>query len=149
MHALTPPPGVRELDLLETVEGYLALLLRRGAGGALTTQPLQERAREYVAILQARVRQQLCHNDVHHLNVVDAGGLRLIDWEYAGVGQTAFDLASVCVYQGYTEAHRTALLNAYVEAGGDAPGGRLEIALWLFEYVRDLWMACREASAHQ
>jgi thiamine kinase-like enzyme len=81
---------------------------------------------------------------VHHLNIVDAGELRLIDWEYAGIGEPMFDLASVCVYQRYDERRRHQLLSAYPGGSEAAAYQRLEMACWLFEYVRELWLAVRE-----
>jgi thiamine kinase-like enzyme len=37
----------------------------------------------------------LCHNDPYHLNFLDDGGLWLIDWEYAGMGDPLYDLAGI------------------------------------------------------
>jgi len=88
---------------------------------------------------------RLCHNDVHYLNVVDAEPLRLIDWEYAGLGEPLFDLASVCVYHDYSTEERDRLLSAYLQAPPDSHRDRLAKCCWLFEYVRDLWSAVRTA----
>ena len=73
------------------------------------------------------------------------GALRLIDWEYAGVGQRLFDLASVCVYHKYDKLQREQLLVAYTSLTELTTWHRLELACWLFDYVRDLWMAVRES----
>ena len=85
----------------------------------------------------------LCHNDVHHLNVIDGDSLRLIDWEYAGVGEPLFDLASVSVYHRYRRSQRERLLSAYAAPSGAVSWQRLELACWLFDYIRDLWLAVR------
>jgi len=37
----------------------------------------------------------LCHNDPYHLNFLEDGSLWLIDWEYAGMGDPMYDLASI------------------------------------------------------
>ena len=37
----------------------------------------------------------LCHNDPWHNNFLDDGTVRLLDWEFAGMGDPFFDLASV------------------------------------------------------
>ena len=39
----------------------------------------------------------LCHNDPFPNNFLDDGTVRLIDWEYAGMGDIMFDLACVCL----------------------------------------------------
>jgi thiamine kinase-like enzyme len=40
----------------------------------------------------------LCHNDPFSVNFLDDGNLRLLDWEYAGMGDVFFDLAAVCMF---------------------------------------------------
>jgi thiamine kinase len=146
LHALTPPGGARTVDLSETVEGYLRTLDEHGTQNPLGAQALRIRARGAAELLSAGSVACLCHNDAHHLNIVDDGEVRLIDWEYAGVGERLFDLASACVYHGYDEAQRQRLLSAYLAARDGAIEGRLDTACWLFEYVRDLWIAVREIS---
>lgn len=39
----------------------------------------------------------LCHNDLNPQNIFFQGEVKFIDWEYAGVNDRYFDLASVCV----------------------------------------------------
>jgi thiamine kinase len=111
----------------------------------LITKSLRDRAQQVALKLRENSAATLCHNDVHHLNVTDDGNLRLIDWEYAGVGQRLFDLASVCVYHNYDKLQREQLLSAYTSLTELTTWHRLELACWLFDYVRDLWMAVRES----
>ncbi|HWK49955.1 MAG TPA: phosphotransferase [Steroidobacter sp.] len=144
LHRVTPPAGVRRVELNETLEGYFRTLQERGIQPALTTKSLRERALQVALKLRENSAATLCHNDVHHLNVTDDGNLKLIDWEYAGVGQRLFDLASVCVYHNYDKLQREQLLSAYTSLTELTTWHRLELACWLFDYVRDLWMAVRE-----
>jgi thiamine kinase len=143
LHTMAAPPAVREVDLRKTFEGYAATLNARGAGGELASPTLQRRAAELTALLRTGAAAALCHNDVHHLNIVDGGALRLIDWEYAGLGEPLFDIASVCVYHRYARAQRDALFAAYLPKRDASLDARLDAALWLFEYIRDLWLAVR------
>jgi thiamine kinase len=145
LHALAAPAGVRTVDLRVTIDGYMRTLDERGGYTSLRTEHLRARAREAATSLHAGSVACLCHNDVHYLNVVDDGQLRLIDWEYGGVGEPLFDLASACVYHEYDAAQRERLLDTYLTARDAATEQRLEIACWLFEYVRDLWTAVRAA----
>ncbi len=39
----------------------------------------------------------LCHNDLFAGNILRSDPIRLIDWEYAGMGDLFFDLATLCV----------------------------------------------------
>lgn len=145
LHRIVPPAGVRRVELSDTLEGYFRTLQERGMQPALTTQSLQDRALQVAMKLRENSAATLCHNDVHHLNVTDDGKLRLIDWEYAGVGQRLFDLASACVYHNYDKLQREQLLSAYTSLTELTTWHRLELACWLFDYVRDLWMAVRES----
>ena len=160
LHRLAPPACVRRIDLAATVDGYLHTLDEHAAAGALALRRLRDRARQVADGLHRDATARLCHNDVHHLNVVEGSGtdtLRLIDWEYAGIGEPMFDLASACVYHRHDPAGRQRLLASYLGSGDLGGGGlgsvdaaawdRLELACWLFEYVRDLWTAVRELAA--
>ncbi|HEY7641434.1 MAG TPA: choline/ethanolamine kinase family protein [Steroidobacteraceae bacterium] len=143
LHALDVPAGVRAVDLGATVDGYIRTLLGRGAHNRLASAALRECANETAAQLRQDSTPCLCHNDVHHLNIVGSDPVRLIDWEYAGVGEPLFDLASVCVYHRYSKPQRERLLMAYGTPSSSVNWQRLELACWLFDYIRDLWMAVR------
>lgn len=145
LHRIVPPAGVRRLELSDSLEAYFRTLEERSVHAALLNKSLRERALQVALKLRENSAATLCHNDVHHLNVTDDGKLRLIDWEYAGVGQRLFDLASVCVYHQYDKMQREQLLSSYTSLTEITMWHRLELACWLFDYVRDLWMAVRES----
>jgi thiamine kinase len=144
LHALPIPSNVRVVDLATTADGYLRTLAARGVRSGLTSPSLRECADKTAMQLRKGSRMCLCHNDVHHLNVVDGASLRLIDWEYAGVGEPMFDLASVSVYHRYRRSQRERLLSAYAAPSEAVSWQRLELACWLFDYIRDLWTAVRQ-----
>jgi len=56
-----------------------------------------------------------CHNDLSLGNFIqdDSGRLRVLDWEYAGVGDPFFDLATLVVGHGHDPEAEQALLAAY------------------------------------
>ena len=39
--------------------------------------------------------ERLCHNDLFCVNVLDDGEIRFIDWEFSGVGDIYYDLATL------------------------------------------------------
>lgn len=143
LHALVAPPSVQAIDLDAIVTKYLKTLDHHGVVLDSTATAARARAVQIAAEVKAQV-PTLCHNDVHALNVVDDGVLRLIDWEYAGRGEPLFDLASICVYHSYSSAQRQHLLASYLAAPDANAASRLELCCWLFDYIRDLWMAVRE-----
>lgn len=143
LHELRVPTGTREVNLIDAMRGYLRTLDEHGRAPAPAMQQLRARGEEVGQTLALDTKPSLCHNDIHHLNVVDGGQLRLIDWEYAGVGEPMFDLASICVYHGFSREQRADLLRAYAVNPLYAQWHRLELACWLFEYIRELWMEVR------
>jgi len=148
LHALAPPQGLHSVDLLAVIDGYLQTLDENSVHCAATVSAMRIRSREIASMLQRDSVARLCHNDVHALNIVATqDGLRLIDWEYAGLGERMFDLASICIYHGYDKAQRERLLLAYTAVSDRIGMHRLELACWLFEYIRDLWTAVRELPA--
>jgi len=106
-----------------------------------------------------RPRLVLCHNDLHHLNLLDDGRrLWLVDWEYGGRGDPLLDLASYACQHEFGPAERAALLDAYGAGGGvdstaidaaalEAAGpdttaphmAALDAACTAFDYVQWLW----------
>jgi thiamine kinase-like enzyme len=58
-----------------------------------------------------------CHNDLLAANFIRGEQLWIVDWEYAGMGDPAFDLANFAVNNGLDEAGDRMLLAAY--GGGD------------------------------
>lgn len=53
----------------------------------------------------------LCHNDPFPNNFLEDGTVRLIDWEYGGMGDIFFDLASVSMF--YSQSQKEELLKYY------------------------------------
>jgi thiamine kinase len=144
LHALPVPEQVQATDLRKIVCDYWATLMARGLSAQVGTPEVRERARQLVAQLEEDATLRLCHNDVHHLNLIDDGRLWLVDWEYAGIGDTYFDLASVCCYHALGDDLRRALLRAYLGYDSTAAFDRLQRTCWVFNYIRDLWFAVRE-----
>src|SRR6266540_177225 len=55
-----------------------------------------------------------CHNDLLPANLIhDGARVRIVDWEYAGMGDRYFDLGNLAVNSGLGPADEAALLEAY------------------------------------
>jgi len=56
---------------------------------------------ERMRVIKARRQQdndsclKLCHNDLYLVNILDDSTVRIIDWEFAGMGDLYFDLATL------------------------------------------------------
>ncbi|HEX4046476.1 MAG TPA: phosphotransferase [Elusimicrobiota bacterium] len=119
-------PGV--FSPFETVRAYHALARRRGV--ALPGEA------ERALALMARVERELgpcrerrpCHNDLLAGNLIDDGRkIRIIDWEYAAMGDPFFDLGNFAANQGLGPRAARLLLKEYLGAAGAADVERLAL----------------------
>jgi thiamine kinase-like enzyme len=96
-----------------TIRTYAQTATDRGANLPNQLDELLEDSRR----LSHRIRPfrpVLCHNDLLPANIIwDDSRLWLIDWEYGGMGNPLFDLASVSAGAGFTESQEMALLQSY------------------------------------
>ena len=136
VHASAVTAGVGRIDF-----GTRAAELARVAGAGAAESRLHSRAQQVFERLRDGPAQVLCHHDVSPSNVVwDVTGRPwLVDWEYAGLGDAAMDLASLASQHGLGAAGRARLLGHYRAAGGALAAGRLELAAWAFDWVQWLW----------
>lgn len=140
LHRLPVPEGVHEVDYPKQAQRLAAGL------GAPDRTAIALAGRADVAIRRlgdARLPSALCHNDLHHLNVIDDEAcLWLVDWEYGGRGNPLLDLAGFLALHDLGPEPTAVFLAAY----GDLPSGdlrRLDEARWLFDYVQWLWYRSR------
>jgi aminoglycoside phosphotransferase (APT) family kinase protein len=133
LHALPVPNGLPEVDPRRAISAHLERTA--AAPGPVPRAALAARAHDALRGYAARVRA-FCHHDVHHLNVVDAGRLVLVDWEYAGAGDPAMDLAAFAAYHDLDGASRTRLLAAY---GPGVTRAELDRACDVFDCLQALW----------
>lgn len=138
LHASAVPPGVGSVDFATRADELAQVA---GAGVGAVESRLHARAQQVFERLRDGPARVLCHHDVNPSNVVwDATGRPwLVDWEYAGLGDAAMDLASLASQHGLRAACRARLLGHYRAAGGALAAGRLELANWAFDWVQWLW----------
>ncbi|MBU2674673.1 phosphotransferase [Hafnia paralvei] len=96
----------------------------------------------------------LLHMDIHPGNIIQtSSGLRLIDWEYAAVGDIALDLAAMYRSFGWTETQQRYFTDLYVRAGGYADIEKLQqhVQCWLprVDYMAWLWYEVRWQQSKQ
>ena len=122
---------------LRIAEAYLALAAARGVsepagwGRAAAIGRQVERA-----LLDAPLPMAPCHNDLLNANFIDDGKrIRIVDWEYAGMGDPFFDLGNFSVNHGLTAQEDTHLLAAYDQS--DAPAASRLARLALMRVVSD------------
>ncbi len=123
----------------DSARRYARLARRRG--GPLPAEAA--RALQMIPALQRALGKPPaaapCHNDLLAANFLEQGrSIRIIDWEYAAMGDPGFDLGNFCVNQGLDSAQRRRLLAAY---GTDAPEAlrRVELMMLASDLREGFW----------
>jgi len=123
-------------DAFRLVEDYAATT--RSRGGAVPEA--YEQARAVAARIEAAPALRgaaavLCHDDLLAANfIASPAGIRIVDWEYAGMGNRWFDLGNFAVNNELDPAEEEALLTAYL---GTPPSPADVAALRLMRLMSD------------
>ena len=88
-----------------------------------------------------------CHNDIVAENIIQHGGLKLLDWEYACDNDPLFDLASVIGFHDLDAKQTDTLLSAYSGVANRELHERLQDQIRLFDIIQWLWFAARYCSS--
>jgi len=140
IHDGPPIPGL--FIPLRIVEAYHALAVARGV--AIPAEYGLARAigrRIELAFLSNPVELRPCHNDLLNANFIDDGErIRIVDWEYAGMGDPFFDLGNFSVNHGLTTDEDALLLTAY-DGGATRPDrlARLLLMRIVSDFREAMW----------
>jgi thiamine kinase-like enzyme len=113
IHDGPPIPGL--FVPFRIVQAYRALAASRG----VTIPPEYELAdaaarRIELALLSSPIALRPCHNDLLNANFIDDGTrIRIVDWEYAGMGDPFFDLGNFSTNHSLSTDEDRQLLAAY------------------------------------
>ena len=139
------PPIAARFDSFRVVEAYAATAATHG----IAIPPAYESARETAALVErARgpVPERPCHNDLLTANFIDDGHrIRIVDWEYAGMGDVFFDLANFAVNNGLSKDETAEFLRAYV--GDVRPEHERSLTLMRFmsDFREAMWGVVQQA----
>jgi thiamine kinase-like enzyme len=131
---------------LRIVEAYRALALARGVAIPPEYELAQAIARRIeLALLTAPVELRPCHNDLLNANFIDDGSrIRIVDWEYAGMGDPSFDLGNFSINHELDAEGDAELLRAY--SGAVRPDELARIALMrvVSDFREAMWGVLQE-----
>ena len=129
------PPIPGRFDSFRVVEAYRETAAAHG----VAIPAAYARARELASEIERRRGApplRPCHNDLLNANFIhDGQRLRIVDWEYAGMGDPWFDLGNFAVNHELDEAGEEELLAAYGEHGTDA----LTLMRFMSDFREAMW----------
>ena len=143
VHEGPPIPG--RFDSFRVVETYGETAAAHG----VTIPAAYERARQIAARieeLRGAQPERPCHNDLLNANFIDDGtGLRIVDWEYAGMGDRFFDLANFSVNHEFGQVQNEALLEAYFGEARPAGLAALRLMRFMSDFREAMWGVVQQA----
>jgi thiamine kinase len=108
------PPGEGKFSPFETVRQYHTLAGERNVSFPERLEHALKRLAGIEQDLHRDTRSCPCHNDLLPANFIESdGAIRIIDWEYAGMGDCFFDLGNLAVNCEFNEQHERMLLALY------------------------------------
>jgi thiamine kinase-like enzyme len=118
------------------VEAYRALAISRNVRIPPEFDLAQAITRRIeLACLTAPIEIRPCHNDLLNANFIDDGTrIRIVDWEYAGMGDPYFDLGNFSINHQLDADQDAILLEAYL---GQPPPRALAARLTLMRVLSD------------
>jgi thiamine kinase len=156
VHTLAIPQPAHVMSPSQWIQHYEAVLPQRLGKGACEARESKSAELPASPALRLEATRRLkrlgelphgpaavCHGDLHTQNLLEYGSsLLLLDWEYAHVSEPLWDLAGWCANCDFSVADRETLLTSYFER---EPGGgereRLELLIWLYDYICLQWCA--------
>lgn len=131
-------PGT--FSAFETVQQYLRIS-RSGAPLPATIDWMVERAKTIDRMMRAVPRPlRPCHNDLLLANFIDDGHrIRIVDWEYAAMGDPFFDLGNFAVHQGFSDTQEAMLLEAHLGQATAPDLARLKLMKILSDLREAMW----------
>jgi thiamine kinase-like enzyme len=126
---------------LRIVEVYHALAVERGVRIPREYELAQATGRRIeLALLSAPLELRPCHNDLLNANFIDDGNrIRIVDWEYAGMGDPFFDLGNFSVNHELSSDEDGALLQAYDGRLDSARLARLRLMRIVSDFREAMW----------
>jgi thiamine kinase-like enzyme len=143
IHSVDPIPG--RFDAHAVVEDYRKTAIARGVrlpDDVAWALDISGRIRE-VRGPQALVP---CHNDLLNANFIDDGErIRVVDWEYAAMGDRFFDLANFSINNELETADDVRLLGAYFGETRPDRADALRLMRFMSDFREAMWGVVQQA----
>jgi thiamine kinase-like enzyme len=139
------PPIPSSFDAFRVVEAYRRIAEEKGVR---IPAAYGEAARRAATIEEHRRDYELCpcHNDLLSANFIDDGSrLRIVDWEYAGMGDPFFDLGNFAANHDLNDDAERALLEAYSGDEGEEAQAALHDMRFMSDFREAMWGVVQQA----
>lgn len=126
------------------VETYAARIAERGATVPASYEWAMTSAHRIEAALVGPEHEPVpCHNDLLAANFIRSPrGIRIVDWEYAGMGDRYFDLGNFAINNGLDEEGEADLLAAYFESpASERRLASLRLMRFMSDFREAMWGA--------
>ena len=128
-----------EFDSFRVVESYRDTAVSRGGRVPDRFADAHALARR-IEDARGESTPQLCHNDLLNANFIDDGErMRIVDWEYAGMGDRFFDLANFSINHELDDAQSRRLLSAYAGALHEEDERALVLMRFMSDFREAMW----------
>ena len=139
------PAFPARFDSFRVVEVYLATARARGLSAPAQYASAKETADEIERVRKS-AQPVPCHNDFLNANFIAVGAdVRIVDWEYAGMGDRFFDLANFSINHELGEAENEQLLVAYFGELNPADLGALRLMRFMSDFREAMWAVVQQA----
>jgi thiamine kinase-like enzyme len=135
-HESPPIPG--HFDAWAVVDGYRATASAHG----VAMPPVFDAARavaEQIRVARGRQPAVPCHNDLLNANFMDDGTIRIVDWEYAGMGDRFFDLANFSANHEFGVEDDRKFLRAYFGEERPSDLASLRLMRYMSDFREAMW----------
>ncbi len=132
-------PIAGRFDAFRIVEAYARTAT---AHGVRVPDEYEQASRQASVIERLRGPQPArpCHNDLLNANFIDDGeALRIVDWEYAGMGDVFFDLANFSINHELDAGGDDVLLDAYFGVFGASERAALTVMRFMSDFREAMW----------
>jgi thiamine kinase-like enzyme len=87
-----------------------------------------------------------CHDDLLNANFIfDGERVRIVDWEYAGMGDRMFDLGNLSVKHDFEPSHDEALLEAYIGQVTSEDLAAVRLMRFMGAFFEAMWGVVQQA----
>ena len=108
-----------------------------------------ERCVHVIDSMPAPMNLSLCHNDLVVGNLIEAGRIMFIDWEYACDNDPFFDLATIAAHHDLGDAQLDVLLRSYFDGDWQRWSSQLQRQVERYEALLWMWTEARATSCSE